>query len=69
VTLRPGYIDGGRGKQFFQAHGKETLGKVPIKRALTAEEVAATILFLLSDSAKGYNATEISMDGGLTAGK
>lgn len=69
VTLRPGYIDGGRGKRFFQAHGKETLGKIPIRRALTADEVAVTILFLLSDSAKGFNATEISMDGGLTAGK
>ncbi len=69
VTLRPGYIDEGRGKAFLEAHGKEAMGRVPIKRALTAKEVAETILFYLSDSARGFNATEISIDGGLTAGK
>lgn len=69
VTLRPGYIDKGRGKVFIQTRGEEVLSKVPIKRALTANEVAETILFYLSDSARGFNATEITMDGGLTAGK
>lgn len=69
VTLRPGYIDSGRGKKFIQTHGKEVIDKVPIKRALTKKEVAEAILFYLSDSAAGFNATEISMDGGLTAGK
>jgi 3-oxoacyl-[acyl-carrier protein] reductase len=69
VTLRFGYIDSGRGRKFIQAHSKEVLDKVPIKRALTKKEVAKTILFYLSDSAAGFNATEISMDGGLTAGK
>ncbi|MBU4419971.1 MAG: SDR family oxidoreductase [Proteobacteria bacterium] len=69
VTLRPGYIDSGRGKEFIQTHSKEVVDKVPIKRALTKKEVAEAILFYLSDSATGFNATEISMDGGLTAGK
>jgi len=69
VTLRPGYINAGRGRSFLESKGKDALGKVPIKRVLTAEEVAETILFYLSDSASGFNATEISMDGGLTAGK
>jgi enoyl-[acyl-carrier-protein] reductase (NADH) len=41
----------------------------PIKRAITGEEIAQTILFLLSDGAASINATEISMDGGLTSGK
>jgi len=69
VTLRPGYINEGRGKAFIQARGEEALNKVPIKRTLTAKEVAETILFYLSDSARGFNAIEIAMDGGMTAGK
>jgi len=69
VSLRPGYIDEGRGKAFIKARQEEIMKKVPIKRALTGEEVAETILFLLSDSSRGFNATEICIDGGLTAGK
>ncbi len=69
VTLRPGYVNAGRGRAFLESKGKEALGKVPIKRALDAEEVADTILFYLSESATGFNATEISMDGGLAATK
>ena len=69
ITLRLGYIDSGRGKRFIRSHTHEVFNKIPIKRALTKKEVAETILFYLSDSAAGFNATEISMDGGLTAGK
>ena len=69
VTLRFGYIDSGRGKKFIQNHSKEFIDKVPIKRVLTKKEVVESILFYLSDNATGFNATEISMDGGLTAGK
>jgi 3-oxoacyl-[acyl-carrier protein] reductase len=69
VTLRPGYIDAGRGRQYLQSHEKEVLKMVPINRAISEKEVVETILFLLSDSARGFNATEITMDGGLTAGK
>ena len=69
ITLRPGYIDSGRGGQFIKAHTHEVFNKIPIKRVLTKKEVAKTILFYLSDSATGFNATEISMDGGLTTGK
>lgn len=69
VSLRPGYIDAGRGREYIKMRGEEFLRTVPIKRALTGAEVAETILFLLSDSAAGFNATEISLDGGLTAGK
>lgn len=69
VTLRPGYIEEGRGRKFLEAHGREAMEKVPLKRALAAKEIAETILFYLSDSARGFNATEISIDGGLSAGK
>jgi len=69
VSLRPGYVDEGRGKDFINKSGKDVLEKVPIKRAINVKELAETILFFLSDSAAGFNATEISMDGGLAAGK
>jgi 3-oxoacyl-[acyl-carrier protein] reductase len=69
ITLRPGYVDAGRGEAFLQDAGKEILGKIPVRRALNSEEIADTILFLLSDGAAGFNAAELCLDGGLTAGK
>ncbi len=69
VTLRPGYIEAGRGRIYLQQQERKIPEVVPIKRAMTGDEIAETILFLLSDSAAGINATEISIDGGLTSGK
>ncbi len=69
VTLRPGYIDTGRGKAYMQGREKEVLRLVPTRKAITAKEVTDTVLFFLSKSAAGFNAVEIAMDGGLTAGK
>jgi len=69
VILRPAYINAGRGKIYMQGQGRKALEMVPIKRAVTREEIAQTILFLLSDGAASINATEIVMDGGLTSGK
>jgi 3-oxoacyl-[acyl-carrier protein] reductase len=69
VILRPGYVDAGRGRVYLQKQERRILDMKPLKRAITAEEIAQTIIFLLSDSATGINATEISMDGGLTSGK
>jgi 3-oxoacyl-[acyl-carrier protein] reductase len=69
VTLRPGYIHAGRGSRYLEAREVEALRAVPLGRALTCKEVAQAALFFLSDGAWAFNATEISMDGGLTAGK
>ena len=69
VTLSPGYVSAGRGRSFMEKNEKEVLRLIPTGKALSAEEIAATIMFLLSDGAAGFNATEIIMDGGLTAGK
>lgn len=66
VILRPGYVDAGRGKEYLQVQDRKILDTVPIERAMTREEIAGIILFLLSDSAYGMNATEITIDGGLT---
>jgi 3-oxoacyl-[acyl-carrier protein] reductase len=68
VSLRPGYVDAGRAGDYLR-NKKNVLSKVPIGRALTSREVAETIMFLLSDSAVGFNATVLTMDGGLCAGK
>lgn len=69
VTLRPGYIDAGRGKSYIDANRDALIKRIPSQSFITADDVAATILFLLSDQAKGFNATELTMDGGLSAGK
>ncbi len=69
VTLRPGYVDAGRGGRFLQERGDNLLKKIPVGRMLGRSEVARTIMFLLSDAAQGINATEIIMDGGLTQAK
>lgn len=69
LSLRPGYIKAGRGEKYLQHNENEILKKIPVRRALTSSEVAETIMFFLSDSARGFNATEILMDGGLTSGK
>ena len=68
VSLRPGYVDAGRGRIYLE-NNAQALAKVPLGRALSVQEVVDTILFLLSDSATGINATTITMDGGLTATK
>ena len=68
AMLRAGYVDAGRGAQYLAAH-PEALHNIPLRRALTAQEVAATLHWLLSDAATGINATTITMDGGLTACK
>lgn len=67
VTLRPGYVDAGRGKRYLHGARERVLAKVPLGRALMISEVVETIMFLLSDSARGFNATVLTLDGGLSA--
>ena len=69
VALRPGYVNAGRGNRYLNKNADVALAKVPLGRALQIAEVVDTILFLLSDSAVGFNATALTMDGGLSAGK
>jgi 3-oxoacyl-[acyl-carrier protein] reductase len=69
AILRPGYVNTGRGQRYLEQHGTPVLSKVPLGRALTVAEVAHAIMFLLCDEAVGFNATTLTMDGGLSAGK
>ena len=66
VILRPGYIDAGRGRHYVKRNLPDFKNHVNV---ISVKDVSDTILFLLSDSARGFNATELVMDGGLTAGK
>lgn len=68
VILRAGYVEAGRGRAFLETR-PGAVKQVPIGRALTAEEIGEAILFLLSPAAVGINATVLTMDGGLCAGK
>jgi 3-oxoacyl-[acyl-carrier protein] reductase len=63
VSLRAGYIDAGRGKNYLKNHPDMN------KFHLNLQQVAETILFLISDSASGFNATELVLDRGLIASK
>lgn len=69
LSLRPGYIKAGRGEKYLINNEEKVLKKIPVKKALSSSEVTESIMFFLSDSASGFNATEIVMDGGLTSGK
>jgi len=69
VTLRPGYVDAGRGRRYLAHNAPQVLHRVPLGRALTPAEVVHAIMFLLCDEAVGFNATALTMDGGLSAGK
>jgi len=69
LSLRLGYVNSGRGKKYLDQPGNQALQRVPLGRPLQATEIAESILFFLSDSAVGLNATEVVMDGGLTSGK
>lgn len=69
VILRPGYVDAGRGRRYLERDGRQALAGVPLGRPLTVLEVVNTIMFLLCDSAAGFNATVLTMDGGLSAAK
>ena len=69
LTLRTAYIDAGRGKKYFENNTEKILNQMHIGRILTAVDVAETIMFFLSDSASGFNAAEISLDGGFSASK
>lgn len=69
VSLRPGYVSSGRGKTFIEKNQDKLIRAIPSRQWLSSREVAESIVFLLSDTARGFNATELVMDGGLSAGK
>jgi len=72
VSLRLGYVDAGRGKAYLGKVGNirsEASSQVSLTTPLTTKEVAETILFYLSESAAGFNATVVTLDKGRGAAK
>ncbi len=69
VTLRLGYTDAGRGKIYYGSNHIKVIETIPIARLVSVREVSDSIIFLLSDNASAFNATEITLDGGLTSSK
>lgn len=67
AILRAGYVNSGRGAQF--AHEGKIKTTPPTGKPLTPQEVAGTLLFLLSDTALQINATTLTQDGGMSSCK
>ena len=67
-SLRLGYVLSGRGSKFIE-NNPQAVTRSPAKRAVSPDEAARTVAFLLSDDARMINGTSITMDGGLTACK
>jgi len=72
-SVHPGFIDTAMVQNFAKASGKkeevykELKALHPLGRLGKAEEIAAGIVFLLSDDASFMTGSELVMDGGFTA--
>ncbi len=69
LTIRPGYVDAGRGHTFLTRHASQWIKekKGPIDISIT--DLCQSILFFMSDSACSFNGVAITMDNGLSAGR
>ena len=66
-AIGPGYIDTPLLNMLDEDHKKALVGKHPIGRLGTAEEVANLVLFLSLDSTTFINGSYFNVDGGYTA--
>jgi len=67
-AVAPGLIDAGLGREPVRRIGRAIRGVVPLRRAGTAAEVAAAVVFLVSPAASYINGALLAVDGGLSAG-
>jgi NAD(P)-dependent dehydrogenase (short-subunit alcohol dehydrogenase family) len=67
-AVAPGLIDGGMSSAIYADPDirRRRSGAVPLRRLGTGDEVAAAVLFLLSDAAAYITGTELLVDGGVT---
>jgi 3-oxoacyl-[acyl-carrier protein] reductase len=65
VSLRPGYVDSGRGRRYLQNRIASLQGQDPGLKVLTLKDTAELILFFLSNKAVAFNAIEISINESL----
>jgi glucose 1-dehydrogenase len=67
--VAPGYVDAGLSGRAFAANpdlAVEATNKVPIRKLISADEVAAQVLYLCSAAGNHLTGTTILMDGGLS---
>ena len=67
-VIAPGFIETDMTADLTDARKAEILAGVPLKRYGTADEVAATAVFLASDAAAYINGVVLPVDGGLGMG-
>lgn len=69
-TINPGLIDTPLARAVFDdpAAKAKRLADIPLGRAGHVEEITAAILFLASDDARYITGTDVTIDGGQTAG-
>jgi NAD(P)-dependent dehydrogenase (short-subunit alcohol dehydrogenase family) len=68
-AVAPGLIDAGMSEPIYADDDirERRSSRVPLGRLGTAEDVAAVVLFLLSDAAAYVTGTELLVDGGVTS--
>jgi 3alpha(or 20beta)-hydroxysteroid dehydrogenase len=66
-AVMPGLVDTPLMASASPAFTKAALAEIPLGRVGLPEDIAPTIVFLVSDDSAYYNGAEIVIDGGLTA--
>lgn len=66
--IRPGPVDTDMLAATKAVAEEEIMNRIPLRRLVTAEEVAALAVFLLSDQAKAITGSVHPIDGGFVAG-
>lgn len=64
-AVAPGFIETTMTKELSESLKEKTLGKIPLARAGSAEDVAKVVLFLASQSADYVTGQVINVDGGM----
>jgi 3-oxoacyl-[acyl-carrier protein] reductase len=65
--VAPGFIETDMARAIPEVFRVSILKRIPAGRFGTVEEVAATVLFLLSDAAQYINGQTLVVDGGMSA--
>ncbi len=69
LSIRPGYVNSGRGTAYLARCEDDVKNQIPTGAALDPGQVADAVMFYLSDHAGQFNATQVTLDGGFSAGK